>query len=345
MRHLLVAAATAVVVLPASTAHAAATADDMIESLALEASELLVEEQRLVRLADPGNPDVAEADRTAAQDRLSAIDAQGNEILGQLRQLDVDVSNAMRATLGVLPPAGGDAFEYALAIPADDVYAAAITDLSRTAATPGAATVTRDVPDESSTAGLLAVAGLAMLALGAAAAVNQLGRRPEHELAAMAWSDSLTGLANRRRLDHDLAGTEDRSTSVIMVDVDHFKSVNDSFGHQHGDGVLRQVGLMLWTNVRQGDVVYRYGGEEFCVLLPDTTVDEAETVATRIVEAAHSIELPDGAHLTVSVGVAGPSEGDVVETVASADRALYDAKDQGRDRAVTMGPERSLEPA
>ena len=153
----------------------------------------------------------------------------------------------------------------------------------------------------------------------------------------MAWSDGLTGLANRRRLDHDLEsrGRRDDATAVIMIDVDHFKSVNDRFGHQTGDEVLRSIGAMLAEQIRYDDIVYRYGGEEFCVLLPDSSAAEAEGIADRIVEAAREIRLPDGQHITVSVGVASAVEGDVSTAVETADLALYTAKDRGRDRAVT----------
>jgi diguanylate cyclase (GGDEF)-like protein len=152
----------------------------------------------------------------------------------------------------------------------------------------------------------------------------------------MAWSDGLTGVANRRRLDRDIAAHSiggSGPTSVIMIDVDHFKQVNDTHGHQVGDDVLRAVGGLLADNVRRDDVVYRYGGEEFCVLLPDATQEDARSIADRIVDAVRSIVLPDGRHITVSVGVADGQAGDVAGTLETADRALYAAKKGGRDRA------------
>jgi diguanylate cyclase (GGDEF)-like protein len=185
---------------------------------------------------------------------------------------------------------------------------------------------------------LLIVASLSLLALGLAALHSTIRRRPATgELEALAWSDSLTGLANRRRLDHDILAHSRHSgpNAVIMVDVDHFKSVNDSFGHPHGDEVLRAIGEMLANQIRYDDVVYRYGGEEFCILLPNTSTDDARIVADRIVKAARSVTLPDGRHMTVSVGVAASTKGDICLAVETADQALYAAKDQGRDQAVT----------
>ena len=123
-------------------------------------------------------------------------------------------------------------------------------------------------------------------------------------------------------------------TSVIMIDVDHFKHVNDEYGHQAGDEILRRLGTMLAHYVRSDDVVYRYGGEEFCILLPGADPTEARAVADRIVEAARDINLPSGAHITVSVGISDVAEDELLAAVEQADRAMYRAKELGRDRAV-----------
>jgi diguanylate cyclase (GGDEF)-like protein len=128
--------------------------------------------------------------------------------------------------------------------------------------------------------------------------------------------DKLTGLYNRARFDEYLneqftqVQRTGKPLSVIMVDVDHFKQVNDSYGHQVSDHLLRAVGVAVADNVRHDDVVYRYGGEQFCVLLPGATPGEAQAVADRVVGAMRSILLPDGRHVTVSVGVADGREGD-----------------------------------
>jgi diguanylate cyclase (GGDEF)-like protein len=152
----------------------------------------------------------------------------------------------------------------------------------------------------------------------------------------MAWSDGLTGLANRRRLDADLARHDDsdRPTAAIMVDIDHFKEINDRFGHAVGDEILRKVGDALASHVRYDDIVYRYGGEEFCILLPGASIADANDVAHRVVAAAQTVELPEGGNVTVSVGVANATRGDASGAVRRADRALYTAKEDGRDRAV-----------
>jgi len=121
---------------------------------------------------------------------------------------------------------------------------------------------------------------------------------------------------------------------VIMIDVDHFKGINDAYGHQTGDDILKRLGTVFEHHVRVDDIVYRYGGEEFCVLLPGATADEAQRVADRIVEAARSIGLPNGANITVSIGIADAAGKDVSTAVERADQALYLAKQQGRDRAV-----------
>ncbi len=347
IRNALAAAAVAVAVVPAATAHATGDASDTIRSLASEAAQLVAQEQQLVTIVDPRNVDVSPIEQTDANARLETVDARGSEILVQLERLDVDVTEAVRATLDQLPDDGRPE-NFAFDTPGSAVYSAAIDDLRRLAETPDSAIGTT-AGSSSPAIGLVAVAALALLALGVAALGNTLRRRPEHEeLAAMAWSDGLTGLANRRRLDRDLAENERLSgtSSVIMVDVDHFKNVNDSFGHERGDEILRQLGTMLAHQVRHDDVVYRYGGEEFCILLPETSIDEAGVVANRIVEAARRIELPDGEHLTVSIGVADSVDGEIASAVQTADRALEDAKGQGRDRAVTTPTgERSLEPA
>jgi diguanylate cyclase (GGDEF)-like protein len=206
----------------------------------------------------------------------------------------------------------------------------------RIAATPSAVANT-PTSSSSSALGLLAVAALALLALGAAALGNSLRRRPDaDELAMMAWSDGLTGLANRRRLDADLARHDDsdRPTAAIMVDIDRFKEINDLFGHAYGDEVLREVGDALSKQVRHDDIVYRYGGEEFCILLPGASPVDANAIADRIVGAVRGVELPNGRNVTVSVGVASASTGDATGAVHRADRALYSAKERGRDRVV-----------
>ena len=161
----------------------------------------------------------------------------------QLDLLGVDLSNAIRAAMAPLPSPGSPSAEMQPPLPPPSVvYDAAIADLMRIAATPAALTpITKSAESGGTSFGLLAVAAAALLALGLAALANTLRRTDDEEdLAAMAWSDGLTGVANRRRLDRDIAAHAgaDGPTAVIMVDVDHFKQVNDTYGHQVGDDVL-----------------------------------------------------------------------------------------------------------
>ena len=156
---------------------------------------------------------------------------------------------------------------------------------------------------------------------------------------ALADVEPMTGLKNRRRLDRDLAATGDDLVAYIMLDVDHFKNFNDVNGHAAGDEALRRVASTLAASVRPGDVVYRYGGEEFCVLLPATTSAEARDVAERIRADIEACEIPGeekqpNGRVTVSIGVADTSTKTVADLVERADAALYKAKDAGRNQVM-----------
>ncbi len=348
-RHLLAAMLAIAGFVPASAVHASSeVANDVkaeVTALARAAVDLVSEEQSL--LTEIGPATSASGPQNESTARLQWVDLQGLTVLNRLESLDVELTDAIHTALTPLPSSGSaEASPVTPQQPPTALYETAIADLLRIAATPEA--VLPDARDTSTggsgvAIGLLVVAALSLLALGAAALINSVRRRPvSDELAEMAWSDGLTGLANRRRLDHDLVihGRYRESTAVIMVDVDHFKSVNDRFGHKTGDEVLRSIGAMLAAQIRFDDIVYRYGGEEFCVLLPNSSADSAKLVADRIVAAAREIELPDGQHITVSVGVASSIEGDIGTAVETADQALFTAKDRGRDRAVTADPSR-----
>jgi diguanylate cyclase (GGDEF)-like protein/PAS domain S-box-containing protein len=154
--------------------------------------------------------------------------------------------------------------------------------------------------------------------------------------------DSLTGLYNRRHLDEILgqelisAGEQDYPVSVIMGDLDHFKSVNDRFGHVAGDEVLRTVGRLMMTHARAGDICCRYGGEEFLLVLPRVTKDIALERAERLCGAMAAALIPYGElaiPVTASFGVAAfPHDGRTGdELIDAADRALYAAKAAGRN--------------
>jgi diguanylate cyclase (GGDEF)-like protein len=158
-------------------------------------------------------------------------------------------------------------------------------------------------------------------------------------------TDELTQVFNRRyltrRLDEEFAKAERYRTplSVLLIDLDHFKRINDRFGHQVGDQALRTVAALIRSNLREVDVVGRYGGEEFLVLLPHTPGPDALAVANKIRAAVESTELPGHAELklSLSAGVATFPEldvGTVDELVARADQALYAAKSTGRNQVI-----------
>ncbi|MFW5954406.1 MAG: diguanylate cyclase [Guyparkeria sp.] len=163
--------------------------------------------------------------------------------------------------------------------------------------------------------------------------------------------DGLTGLFNRRALDRQLERSiadvqkTGRPLSVIVLDADHFKRYNDSYGHLAGDDILRCLARVMSNNVRREDRCFRYGGEEFVVVLPGKTLEQAASVAERIREVfrRHSASSQRPA-CTVSVGVAQCCEGDTpASLLARGDEALYRAKDLGRDRVerVTCVPARN----
>jgi diguanylate cyclase (GGDEF)-like protein len=331
--------------LPAGAAAASADVAATVGDVAADAADLLAQERDLVRASDPSSG-ASRPELNAARSQLRDIDAANFASLRELRRLGVDITEAMRVTMSELLPVTLQAIasEAPTQPPPMSAYDAAIDDLRRIAETPSAFIGTPS-ESENPTVGLLAVAALALLALGAAALGNTLRQRPSGaDLEAMAWSDGLTGVANRRRLDHDIEARQElgEQTAVIMIDVDHFKVVNDSFGHRQGDEVLRRLGTAISESVRYDDVVYRYGGEEFCVLLPGATAGEAREVGQRIIAAAHSIDLPNGTNVTVSLGIADAPTGDVSSAMSAADQALFSAKEQGRDRAIFASADQTL---
>lgn len=158
---------------------------------------------------------------------------------------------------------------------------------------------------------------------------------------ALALDDPLTGLGNRRRLDRDLgalpaAATADRPVAFLMIDIDHFKRYNDRYGHPAGDELLRLVGDAIRASLRAGDIAYRFGGEEFSVLLPDADATVAQVVAERVRAGVSAIlPPPGGTAVTVSVGVSAAAVAQAAGSIVSAaDQALYRAKREGRDRVV-----------
>lgn len=169
---------------------------------------------------------------------------------------------------------------------------------------------------------------------------RDLSRARDH-LEALSQLDPLTGIANRRCFEQTLDLEWNRShrtqtpLSLLMIDIDHFKSINDRFGHPYGDTVLRQVAKAIQgTLPRSGDLVARYGGEEFVVILPASGREAASVVGMRILEAIRGLNLPEGP-ITASAGAATHQThptGSKDLLIASADQALYLSKHRGRDR-------------
>ncbi len=178
-------------------------------------------------------------------------------------------------------------------------------------------------------------------------------RRSRDELDHLSKSDPLTGLDNRRSFDSRLEAEWSRaqrnreSIALLYVDIDHFKAYNDHYGHQAGDVCLAEVARAIRDSAQRGsDLCARYGGEEFVVLLPQTTQDHALAVARRVCQAVQALGLPHRASstanvVTVSVGVASLSPSPQIPAswlLDRADKALYTAKDNGRNRVCAFQP-------
>lgn len=191
--------------------------------------------------------------------------------------------------------------------------------------------------------GILALTGLASLLVARLSAMTTKDLVRIASLERDVMRDPLTGLLNRRYLDSRLDEEIQRARrsglplSLLMIDLDNFKHVNDSYGHIVGDQVLRHVSALVVSMVRVSDMVVRYGGEEFLVIAPDSALEDATHLGDRLLHHLrnHEVPLPNGQPLkvTASIGAASLDDGDnQMSFLRRADIALYEAKGQGRDR-------------
>ena len=173
----------------------------------------------------------------------------------------------------------------------------------------------------------------------------QTSQRLQEEINEQARRDVLTGAFNRRAFEEHatrewtLAERQGLPLSMLAVDIDHFKSINDRYGHQTGDATLTQVSCAAQTSLRASDIWCRYGGEEFVALLPNTTLEQAKAIAERLraaVETAVITTSTGTISVTVSIGVAGGASpfGHWTDVLAISDAALYEAKAKGRNRVI-----------
>jgi len=189
--------------------------------------------------------------------------------------------------------------------------------------------------------------------LAARVAVMVRIKKAEDALRYQSVTDGLTGLYNRRftfaRLDEELSRAKRHNLSIacVVIDLDHFKKVNDEYGHLAGDTALRKVSEMLLRHARKEDLPCRYGGEEFLLVLPQTHTAGAVTLTERIRESLEkeAIRTDEGlVHITLSAGIAAfPENGAATpdDLLRLADAALYEAKEKGRNRVVTYSAEKS----
>ena len=161
------------------------------------------------------------------------------------------------------------------------------------------------------------------------------------EAAALATRDPLTGLYLRSVFDFSLDRMinehrrYDKALSLLLLDIDDFKHVNDRFGHQAGDQALRKIGEIIQNGTRQSDLAARYGGEEMAIIFPETSIVQAVPLANRLCEDVCQYFAEDGAGITVSIGMSGirePYITSATDLVRHADKALYEAKRTGKNR-------------
>lgn len=188
------------------------------------------------------------------------------------------------------------------------------------------------------------IAVMSTALLGSVGFLLMIKERTDREIMHLAMTDSLTGVPNRRALMEQAelvrAQRGGQPVSLLMIDVDHFKRINDTYGHPAGDEVLRQASALMGQRLRAGDVLGRYGGEEFCVIAPDTDSVGALTLAEALREivATTPLQIEAGEiSITVSIGIAccaAKERQELKSLLAESDAALYRAKQAGRNRVL-----------
>lgn len=163
--------------------------------------------------------------------------------------------------------------------------------------------------------------------------------RMEHKLEKLALTDSLTGIYNRAKYDEIIADEikrtrrYDKFLSMIIFDIDHFKKINDTYGHLTGDDVLKAIAQLTKENIRETDYLIRWGGEEFMIILPETALERAEILAERVKHAIDCHTFRKAGRVRISIGVTQFKEIESAEYfIKRTDEALYKAKMKGRDR-------------
>ena len=292
-------------------------------------------EDELVELSQsPQSGGPTNAGPTAA---FKAADEAARDTLVELQNAGAYVPPQALMVLQLMPPAGSTA-----QLPQAEDYRLGIDALLKSVNRPPPSTLGANATGAgNATSDTIAVSAVAVALLGLVIGCGALWRGRRHDqLATIACTDGLTGLMNRRQFDLDVGTTTQRAktcTAALMIDVDNFKSFNDTYGHACGDDVLRRVSMTIDRNIRRGDIAYRYGGEEFSVLLPGTDKEAAEMVAERVRHAIEMIPLDYDAHVTASIGVASGASKQLESVVVAADAAMYNAKSAGRNRTMVDG--------
>jgi len=187
------------------------------------------------------------------------------------------------------------------------------------------------------------IIGAALVLLGIAQ-WKEANAELQNSLEHLAVTDELTGLYNRRYFDKKMSEEFNRCKrsnnqfSILMIDIDHFKHINDTYGHQFGDDVLIEFSKKLETHVREIDMLARWGGEEFAMMIVDSDKQKSRSIANKIRGLIESLKMSTGVtdvNVTVSIGCANSLEGDSVKAIIKrADQALYKAKNNGRNMVV-----------